>query len=78
MLFNWYIIISEIKTLILYSDKEKANLKSIIIPNINVCEISPININYGGATTFNLIVENSNYLNEVILILSLIKYQTQL
>ena len=46
MLFNWYIIISEIKTLILYSDKEKANLKSIIIPNINFCENSPININY--------------------------------
>ena len=64
LIFNWYIIISELKTLKLYLDKEITNLKSIIIPNINVCENSPININYGGATTFNLIVDNSNYLND--------------
>ncbi len=58
-------IISEIKTpLYLYLDGEKTNLNSTIIPNINVYEISPININYGGTTTFNLIVDNSNYLND--------------
>ena len=58
-------IISDIKIpLSLYIDGEKTNLTSIIIPNINVYDISPININYGGTTIFDLLVDNSDYLND--------------
>ena len=58
-------IISDIKTpLSLYIDGVKTNLTSIIIPNINVYDISPININFGGITFFDLNVDNSNYLND--------------